>query len=200
MLALKEPIRASTVARVESQPRQVLEKLLLLPAQVLFLELVIDPLCSVAFEAEPPEADSMARPPRDSRQPMFGAGLVALSALQGIVALVGVWIVYLWASAQQASTEATRSAVFAAMVLVSLALVVNCRSRQAGLENALGRRNPSLAIVALATLIGLALVFGVPVMREWFRFASLTPAALGVAAAASMAAMFVNEMVKRVWR
>jgi Ca2+-transporting ATPase len=57
--------------------------LLLAPVHIVFLELIIDPACSIAFEAEPAEAHLMERPPRDPNAPLFGARDIALSVLQG---------------------------------------------------------------------------------------------------------------------
>ena len=51
--------------------------LVLLPVHILFLELVIDPACSVVFEAEPEEADVMRRPPRSPHEPLFGRRVLA---------------------------------------------------------------------------------------------------------------------------
>ncbi|HEY4956922.1 MAG TPA: HAD-IC family P-type ATPase, partial [Caldimonas sp.] len=45
---------------------------LLYPMHIAFLELIIDPACSLAFENEPPESDVMQRPPRDAEAPLFG--------------------------------------------------------------------------------------------------------------------------------
>ena len=52
--------------------------LVLLPVHILFLELVIDPACSVVFEAEPEEADVMRRRPRNSKESLFGKRLFGL--------------------------------------------------------------------------------------------------------------------------
>ena len=57
--------------------------LVLLPVHIVFLELIIDPACSVVFEAEPEEADVMNRPPRRPDAPLFGQRTVILSLLQG---------------------------------------------------------------------------------------------------------------------
>ena len=62
--------------------------LVLLPLQIAFLELIIDPACSVVFESTPEERDIMARPPRDPREPLFGHGMVALSLAQGLGVLL----------------------------------------------------------------------------------------------------------------
>jgi Ca2+-transporting ATPase len=60
---------------------------MLLPVHVVFLELIIDPACSVAFEAEPEEADVMLRPPRDTKEPLFNRRTVVFSLLQGAAVL-----------------------------------------------------------------------------------------------------------------
>ena len=59
--------------------------LILLPIHIAFLHLVIDPACSVVFEAEPGADDVMRHPPRDPREPLFGRRTVAFSLLQGAV-------------------------------------------------------------------------------------------------------------------
>ena len=56
---------------------------MLLPVHVVFLELIIDPACSIAFEAEPEEANVMNRPPRDPQRPLFDRRTLLLSLLQG---------------------------------------------------------------------------------------------------------------------
>ena len=69
--------------------------LALLPVHILFLELVIDPACSIVFEAEPEEADVMRRPPRNSKESLFGRRLFGLGLLQGASVLLIVLAVYL---------------------------------------------------------------------------------------------------------
>ena len=57
--------------------------LVLSPVHIVFLELIIDPACSIAFEAEPEEADVMDRPPRDPKAPLFGMGQIFFSLFEG---------------------------------------------------------------------------------------------------------------------
>ncbi len=68
--------------------------LVFFPVHVVFLELIIDPACSVAFEAEPEEANVMSRPPRDPTKPLFSRYTIGLSLLQGLSVLVIVMAVY----------------------------------------------------------------------------------------------------------
>src|SRR5262249_20580987 len=68
--------------------------LVLGPVHVVFLELIIDPACSVVFEAEPEEADVMRRPPRDPHASLFGRRTLGLSLLQGASVLAIVVAVF----------------------------------------------------------------------------------------------------------
>jgi P-type Ca2+ transporter type 2C len=61
--------------------------LILSPLHIAFLEMVIDPVCSIVFESESAEPDTMRRPPRDPAGPLFTTGFVAWSLLQGVVVL-----------------------------------------------------------------------------------------------------------------
>jgi len=60
------------------------------PLHIAFLELVIDPVCSIAFEAEAGESDIMQRPPRSPEQPLFSPSYIAWSLMQGAIALAFV--------------------------------------------------------------------------------------------------------------
>ena len=68
--------------------------LLLGPMHIAFLEMVIDPVCSVVFEAETEEDDVMQRPPRDPDEPLFSRALVAWSLLQGALAFALVAAIF----------------------------------------------------------------------------------------------------------
>ena len=69
--------------------------LVLLPVHIVFLELIIDPASSVAFEAEPENPQVMKRPPRNPREPMFGKRTLLMGLLQGIGVLAMVLAVFL---------------------------------------------------------------------------------------------------------
>jgi len=72
------------------------EPLLLLPAHIMFLQLIIDPACSIFFEAEAEEKNLMQRPPRPANEALFGGKLLANSLLQGLMAFAVVVVIYVW--------------------------------------------------------------------------------------------------------
>jgi Ca2+-transporting ATPase len=148
--------------------------LVLMPIHIAFLQLVIDPACSVVFEAQPEEVDVMRRPPRDPRAPLFEGRVLGLSALQGASVLVVVLAVYILALRLGQSEAETRTLAFATFVTSSLALIFTNRSwSRVILSSSL--KDPTLWIVTGGALLFLALVIWVPPLARLFRFASLGP-------------------------
>ena len=98
------------------------------PLHIAFLEMVIDPVCSIVFEAEGEEADTMRRPPRPPSAPLFTAGFVIWSLLQGALVLVLVAGLFIMALRQNLPEPDARSLAFAALVAANLGLVLVNRS------------------------------------------------------------------------
>jgi len=71
--------------------------LLLLPVHIVFLELVIDPSCTLVFEAEEAEADVMKRPPRNPEERLFSMQSMGLAILQGLSVLIVCLAIYVLA-------------------------------------------------------------------------------------------------------
>ncbi|NWG30413.1 MAG: cation-translocating P-type ATPase [Rhodocyclaceae bacterium] len=154
----------------------------LFPMHIAFLELIIDPACSLVFENEAAEADVMRRPPRDTRQPLFGGATLGRACLQGIVVLT----VVLGASASafgRLGEEEARAFVFVTLVIANLALIIANRVRGDSFFDALRLPNPMLWMVAGVTLVLLMLVVYVPALASVFRFAPLPGDDLALAAA-----------------
>ncbi len=144
--------------------------LVLFPIHVVFLQLVIDPACSLVFELEGEESDLMRRPPRSPAQALVDAPTLRSALLQGLVATLAVVGVYALAL-ERYPAEAARTLGFSTLVATNLALIVLNRSRQrAWLANVLAP-NPALRIVLLAAVAAYACALTVPWLRDLFRFA-----------------------------
>jgi len=176
------------------------QPLLLFPAHIVFLELIIDPACSIAFEAEPEEAGLMQRPPRDSTRPLFGGRLLALSVLQGAAALVLSVAVYGVALAQGVSEGELRATVFITMVGCNVALVLASRSLRHGAATVLGGGNRAIWWVVIGATAGLALVMTIPALRGLFRFGELSALTAGLGVGASLLSLLVFDGLKRLLR
>jgi Ca2+-transporting ATPase len=97
---------------------------LLLPIHVVLLELIIDPACSLVFEAEPLPADAMRVPPRSARTPLFGLASVARALAVGAVALLAVIAVQAAGRAASLSDPALRLAGLATIVVGNFAMLL----------------------------------------------------------------------------
>ena len=145
---------------------------LVLSGHIVFLELVIDPTCSIAFEAEPAEPDVMSRPPRSATSRLFNGWMIATSVLQGVSVLVAVALLYALVLDAGTPEPQARAMAFAAIVPGNLGLISrhSLASRDAARHAA---TTESRAVVDRGgALLGLALALYVEPMNEIFRFAS----------------------------
>jgi len=143
------------------------------PIHIVFLELIIDPACSVAFEAEPEEEDVMRRPPRNPKEPLFGRKLMLLSIFQGILALGFLAAIYGRAIFLGQSVERARTLTFTTLILINLALILTNRSWGGSLIESCCRKNKALWIILVSAPLLLGLVLWIPWMRQLFRFSPL---------------------------
>jgi len=151
--------------------------IMLFPLHIAFLELVVDPACSLAFENEPAEADVMHRPPRSTTAKLFSSSTLTYALLQGLGALAAVAGAYWWGITHMSETQA-RAFAFSTLVVANLALILSNRSKHGSLIASLRRPNQTLWIVAACTLALLALVVEVPALSSLLRFDTPTPTAL----------------------
>jgi Ca2+-transporting ATPase len=168
----------------------------LYPVHVVFLEFVIAPACSIAFEAEPSDEGAMSRPPRDPRSPLFSAGTLVASLLLGASVLAAVGVASGWAVLSGRSEDEARAVGFAAIVFGNLALILANRSRERTILDTLARPNPALWWVIGGTLSALALALYAPAVAAVFRFAPLGGRELAVALGAGVAGVLWLEGVK----
>ena len=102
--------------------------LLLLPVHIVFLELIIDPACSIVFESEKEEADVMNRPPRQKDEGLFTRKNLALSLLQGFVVLAFIFWVYISGPGRGFDEAQVRTLTFTTIVIANLSLILTNRS------------------------------------------------------------------------
>jgi Ca2+-transporting ATPase len=173
--------------------------LVLLPVQIAFLELIIDPACSVVFEAEQIDPKIMDSPPRDPQEPIFGGWVLGIAALQGLSLLTATAGVYVWTVLCDRPDTVTRSVTFVALVVGNLALILVNRSWRLPVWTTFReRRNPTLKwILGGATLL-LAAMLSIPGLRDAFNFGAITLGDACVAIIAGCAAVTWFEIYKAV--
>jgi Ca2+-transporting ATPase len=145
---------------------------LLLPVHVVMLELIIDPACSLVFEAEAAPADTMSMPPRPRDQPLFSAVAIARALAVGAVALMAVVVVQWAGHAAQLSDDALRLAGLATIVAGNLVMLQWFRGAKAT-----GFDNTAFEALVLAVCAGAAVLLAFAPLRHLLGFPSVVPSA-----------------------
>ncbi|MBI3596407.1 MAG: cation-translocating P-type ATPase [Nitrospirae bacterium] len=176
--------------------------LVFFPVHIMFLELIIDPACSIVFEATPEEADLMSRPPRNPAGPLFGRRIVGLSLLQGVIVLLITLAVYGVALYRGQGEWEARALTFTTLVIANLGLIFTNRSWSRTIPETLRSPNPALWWVVWGALVFLGLVLYLPFLRDRFNFGSLHPIDLAIGLAAGASGILWFEMLKLLngWR
>ena len=170
--------------------------MLLMPVHILFLQLIIDPACSVVFEAEPLEADAMRAPPRRPDARLFDATVLGRGLWQGGGLLAMLLAVYALVRSFTGSDDVARALTFAVLVLANLGLIDANRSwNQASLPGRGGSNRP-FGWIAAATVALLACVLSVPAVSRLFAFATPSPALLLAGTCAAGLGLLWFEAVK----
>jgi Ca2+-transporting ATPase len=149
--------------------------LILLPVHIAFLHLIIEPACSVAFEAEPEAFDLMRKPPRRPESALFSGAIMLPTLIQGISVLAILLLTYICAWKWGDGATDARTMVFTILVLANIGLIIASLKVDGG--NPLQRQgaNHALRWVIGASIGLLLLVLYVPPLRELFRFTKLHP-------------------------
>lgn len=171
--------------------------LILHPVHIVFLELIIDPTCSIVFEGEPEEADIMDRPPRDPSKPTFNRRMVTTSLLQGIGILAAILLVFGLGYYRRGLSEVdARGLAFTTLIFANIALILTNRSWTRSIVSTLRTPNRSLWWVIAGALGVLAVTLYVPSAAHMFKMDAQHPIDLLIAAAVGIATILWFELFK----
>ena len=173
--------------------------LALLPVHIVFLELIIDPACSVVFEMEEDEKDIMQRKPRPIQEPLFGRQMVFNGLIQGLSVLLVVALIYWITLSQGQSADRARLMSFTSLVIGNLGLIFTNRSWTRSILATLRIPNKALWWVSGGALGFLVLVSAVPPLRDLFKFEAIGVGEFLACLAAGVAAILASEAVKLPW-
>lgn len=157
---------------------------LLLPVHIVLLELLIDPACSLVFEAEPAQSDTMRRPARPVQDSPFALGALLMPVAQGLGLATLLLGAQAWLHAQGWDAAQGRAVVLGTLLVCVLLLIQAQRAPARPLLARQDHANPWLAPMAAAVGLLLAAVQGIPGLRNLMGLAPAGLAAWGAGAAA----------------
>ena len=170
------------------------------PIHVVFLELVIDPVSSIVFEAEPEEEGIMARPPRKPDAPLFDTAFLLRGLFAGRCVMLAALGIFQLGIHDDHGEQVARCMAFVTLVIGNLGLVLTNRSMTSSALRVLTRPNRALVFVIITTMTALALAVSVPWLRGLFGFAPLGWPRLTEAAGAALVCIVVNDLIGMIWR
>lgn len=148
--------------------------LILWPVHIVFLELIIDPACSIIFEAEREEKNVMSRPPKNIDEPFFGAKKILLSCTQGIGILIICLSVYFIGLNMEYSEKAARTLTFVTLIVSNIAVILSNRSWTSNIFSILVTPNKTVKWVVGGAVVFLFLILKIPFLLNLFQFEKIS--------------------------
>ena len=170
------------------------------PVHVIFLELVMGPTCSIAYENEPMEKNTMQQPPRLLSTTFLSWKEMSMSILQGLMISAGVLFMYQYSVSIGGNEEHTRAMVFSTLIFCNIFLSLVNRSFYYSFIESFSNKNNLLIGIIILTLIILMAMLYVPVISAFFKLAALSFNDVSIcllAAAVSVLWFEVWKLIKR---
>jgi Ca2+-transporting ATPase len=169
---------------------------MMLPAHVVLTEMIIDPICSLAFEGAPEERGTMHRPPRRTDDSLVGWAMLRRGVLQGALLLVASLATY-WYALQAGTPEVARGEAVITLTVGNLALVWLNASLGVGWRSVFGAGYSAFWAVAAAATAALTAGFAIPSLRELLQFDVPTMSGLAIAVASGATSVLVAGLFLR---
>ncbi|RRJ87383.1 cation-translocating P-type ATPase [Paenimyroides tangerinum] len=166
------------------------------PVHVIFLELVMGPTCSIVYENEPMEKDTMLQKPRRMTDTFLNWKELMISIIQGLVITAGVLFAYQWAVQNGGNEEKTRAMVFTTLIFANILLSLTNRSFHYSLFESFKNKNYLFAVVSGLALILLFAILYVEFFANFFHLTGLKIEELGTAAGIACVSVLWFEVYK----
>jgi len=172
--------------------------LILWPVHIVFLELIIDPACSMIFEAEKEEKNIMSRPPKDIKEPFFGARKILFSCTQGIGILIISLLIYFVGLKMGYSEKSVRTLTFVTLIVSNIAVIISNRSWTTGFFKILITPNKAVKWIIGGAIGFLILILNAPFLLNLFQFEKIGYLELLVCIVAGFSSIIWFEIYKQV--
>jgi Ca2+-transporting ATPase len=172
--------------------------LILLPAHILFLQLIIDPSCSLVFEAAPLEPNAMRARPRRPDAHLFDGAVLIRGLSQGAGLLGLLLVVYAWSRHLSGSDDVARAMTFTVLVLSNIGLIYVNQTWGAAFRDTIHGFNRYVGAMAAFALTLLAVVLVLPGVARLFAFVRPPTSMLLTAVGAALLSMLWSDGVKRL--
>jgi Ca2+-transporting ATPase len=166
------------------------------PIHVIFLELIMGPTCSIIYENEPMEKNTMTQKPRPFTTTFFNWSELAISIIQGLVITAGTLSVYMYSVSQGYSETLTRTMTFSVLITANIFLTLINRSFYYSVFTTLKYKNNMVLLIITITIVICAALFYIKPLTTFFEFESLTILQLLICIGAGFLSVIWYEGIK----
>ena len=170
--------------------------IILWPVHIVFLELIIDPACSIIFEAEQEEHNVMNRPPKRIDEPFFGKKKILFSCLQGVGIFIVTLVVYFVGLRLGYKAEEVRTMTFITLIISNISVILTNRSWTNNIFKIIVTPNKSVLWVIGGAIFFLLLVLNIPFFLSLFQFQKLSLINMIICSLAGMTTIVWFEFYK----
>lgn len=170
------------------------------PVHVIFLELIMGPTCSVIYENEPMEENTILQQPRPLSSTFFSWKELTGSIIQGVIIAVGTLSSYHYAVENGYDEHLTRTMVFTTLIIANIFLTLINRSFYYSLLTTLTYKNRLVLYIISATLLLLAVMLYLPYVSSFFDLQALNVSQLAICMIIGSCSVLWYEIVKAVKR
>ncbi|MFN7099771.1 MAG: cation-translocating P-type ATPase [Flavobacterium sp.] len=169
------------------------------PIHIIFLELVMGPTCSIVYENEPMEKNTMSQKPRPFTTTFFSWRELSTSIVQGLIITVGSLSVYQFSVNQSYNESVTRTMVFLVLITSNIFLTLINRSFYYSIFTTLRYKNNLVFIIVGLTIALTALILYLKPLTQFFQLQHLNLKQLSIAIGVGAVSVLWYELVK-VWK
>ena len=166
------------------------------PIHVIFLEIIMGPTCSIIYENEPMEKNSMLKKPKALGSTFFNWNELSVSILQGLLITAGTLFIYQYAVKNGYNEARTRTMIFTALIVANIFLTLINRSFYYSIITTLRYKNNLVLFIIFITIVLVGLILYVKPLTAFFQFETLNLLQLSVCISVGFVSVIWFEMVK----
>lgn len=168
------------------------------PVHIIFLELIMGPTCSIIYENEPMEKNSMNQKPRPLSTTFFSWKELTTSIIQGLMITAGSLLTYQYAVSQGLDESLTRTMVFTVLISANIFLTLVNRSFYYSILATMKYRNKLVVLIISLTVVITGLLLFITPLTKFFQFGFLNLSQLSVGIGIGFLSVVWYEIIK--WR
>lgn len=170
------------------------------PLHVIFLELIMGPTCSIIYENEPMEKNTILQKPKPLTVTFFNWKELSISIIQGLVITAGTLLTYYYAVTSGYNEALTRTMVFTMLIAANIFLTLINRSFYYSILTTLRYKNNMVLYIIAITALILALLLYIKPLTQFFAFETPSPLQLGICVGIGFVSVIWFEVIKLIKR